>query len=84
MKFLNFAFKVLLLELCSRVCTIDRDYKEVFNPRILRYEHGKCSYCMKIIISRGRNSDRRWTFVERVQGRSIKTVRGVIPGINIQ
>ena len=32
MEFLNFAFKVHLPELCPRVCTIFRDYNEVFNP----------------------------------------------------
>jgi len=46
MKFLNFVFKVHLPELRSRSCTIFRDYNEVFNLRIPRYVHGKCSYCM--------------------------------------
>jgi hypothetical protein len=46
---------------------IFRDYNEVFNLCIPRYVHGKCSYCMKIIISRGRNSGRRWTFVQHIR-----------------
>jgi hypothetical protein len=65
-KLLNFAFKVYLLDLGSRVCTIFRDYNEVVNLRIPRYVHGKCSYCMKIIINREKNSDRRWTFVQHI------------------
>ena len=58
MNFMNYVFKVHLPELRSRSCTIFRDYNEVFNLRIPRYVHGKFSYCMKNIISLGRNSGR--------------------------
>ena len=50
MKFLNFVFKVHLPELWSRSCTTFRDYNEVFNLRIPRYVHGKCSYCIKLLL----------------------------------
>ena len=67
MKFFNFALKVYLPELRSSSCTIFRDYNETFNLRIPRYVHGKCSYGMKISISRGRNSGRRWTVVQHIR-----------------
>jgi len=78
MKFLNSAFKVHLLELCSRVCTIFRDYNEVFNRRIPRYVHWKCSYCMKIIISQGRYSGKKWTFCSAYSGTFNKNSQGGI------
>jgi hypothetical protein len=53
--YLNFAYKFYLPKLSLGFCTIFRDYKEVFNLRIPRYVHGKVSYYLKTIISRGRN-----------------------------
>ena len=71
-KCLNFVFKVYLSEPSLRLYSIFRDYNEVFNLRIHPYVHGKCSYYMKIIISRGRNSGRRWTIVQHSRECSIK------------
>jgi len=56
----------------------------VFNLRIHPYVHGKCSYYMKIIISRGRNSGRRRTIVQDIRGCSIKkTAKAKSPGLKV-